>query len=486
MSIRNNKKYDPDFIEQLRKSPESENIEFKKNYNGHKAIGEYISGLANATALSGDKYAYMTWGIDDTTREIVGTRFKPSTKMVKELQLEKWLRKYLSNGVQFNFYELEVDGKNVVLLEVSPALQAPVSFERKRFDRIGESLTLLAPGREQQLWSILKDDHFEDQIARDRVNDEEVLNLLDIDEYFNLLDDQQVPTDKNRVLKFLERDGLIASDFGQWNITNLGAILLARNLADFPSLERKAVRVIQYEGKGKTKFLKEGEAIRGYAVGINELLDYIEDQLPMEDAVQGGVRKSVQKFPIKEAIRELVANALIHQDFSIAGTGPTVEIFDDRIEITNPGKPLIDTQQFVNEHPRSRNEKLAREMRLFKICEERGSGIDRVIAEIELRQLPAPTFESTGNSTRVKLFSFRPTQMMSKSEINRACYWHACLKYAESDHLTNASLRARFGIEDKNKATVSRHIREAVKAGLIKPFDKDASKKTMRYVPFWA
>ena len=96
------------------------------------------------------------------------------------------------------------------------------------------------------------------------------------------------------------------------------------------------------------------------------------------------------------AVRELVANALIHQDFFVTGAGPMVEIFDDRIEITNPGEPLVDTQRFVDTPPRSRNEALASLMRRFRICEERGSGIDKVVLQVELFQLPAPLFETPG------------------------------------------------------------------------------------------
>ena len=84
-----------------------------------------------------------------------------------------------------------------------------------------------------------------------------------------------------------------------------------------------------------------------------------------------------------------MANALIHQDFSLTGTGPTVEIFADRIEVTNPGTPLIDTLRFIDEPPQSRNETLAATMRRLNICEERGSGIDKVISQVELYQLPA-------------------------------------------------------------------------------------------------
>ena len=100
------------------------------------------------------------------------------------------------------------------------------------------------------------------------------------------------------------------------------------------------------------------------------------------------------------AVRELVANALIHQDFSITGAGPMVEIFEGRIEVTNPGEPLVATDRFLDSPPKSRNESLASLMRRFRICEERGSGIDKVVSQIELYQLPPPLFEVPPGSTR--------------------------------------------------------------------------------------
>lgn len=186
------------------------------------------------------------------------------------------------------------------------------------------------------------------------------------------------------------------------------------------------------------------------------------------------------------AVRELVANALIHQDFFVTGAGPMVEIFADRIEITNPGEPLVETLRFVDTPPKSRNEGLASLMRRFRICEERGSGIDKVIAQVELFQLPAPLFEVPESFTRVMLFAHRPLSQMDKADRIRACYLHACLKWVMRDFLTNGSLRERFGVEERNKAIVSRYIREAVDAGMIRPFDEDAARKLMKYVPYWA
>ena len=163
-----------------------------------------------------------------------------------------------------------------------------------------------------------------------------------------------------------------------------------------------------------------------------------------------------------------------------------VEIFDDRMEITNPGEPLVDTRRFVDTPPKSRNEALASLMRRFRICEERGSGIDKVVAQVELYQLPAPCFEAPEGFTRAVLFAHRPLARMDKADRIRACYLHACLKRVMRDYLTNASLRERFGVEERNKATISRYIREAVEDGAIKLFDEEAAKNQRKYVPYWA
>lgn len=187
------------------------------------------------------------------------------------------------------------------------------------------------------------------------------------------------------------------------------------------------------------------------------------------------------------AVRELVANAIVHQDLSITGTSPTVEIFTDRVEITNPGSPLIEPLRFIDEPPRSRNEDTAALLRRLKICEERGSGIDKVIFNIELFQLPAPEFRVTNNSVVATLFSARKLNEMDRADKIRACYQHACLRYVSREVMTNASFRKRLGIEDQNYATASRIIADAIEAGLVKPRDpENTSRKHASYVPFWA
>ena len=268
-------------------------------------------------------------------------------------------------------------------------------------------------------------------------------------------------------------------------MTNLGLMLFAKNLRNLPSLHRKAIRVIQYRGCSRIDTLREQAGNRGYASGFEGLIQFTNSLLPSNEVIEAALRKTVPRFP-ELAVRELVANALIHQDFFVTGAGPMVEIFEDRIEITNPGEPLVDTERFVDSPPSSRNELLASVMRRIGICEERGSGWDKVVLQSEVYQLPPPLVEVVGGHTRVVLFAPRPLSSMDRTDRVRAVYLHACLRYVNREYVTNTSIRQRFGIEVRNSAKASRLIAESVEQGVIAPDDPTSAPKLMRYVPWWA
>ena len=84
------------------------------------------------------------------------------------------------------------------------------------------------------------------------------------------------------------------------------------------------------------------------------------------------------------------------------------------------------------------------------------------------------------------LFAHRPLTKIDKADRIRAVYLHARLRYVNREHMTNTTVRERFGIELKNSAIASRLIREAVDADVVLPYDPDAAPKLMRYIPFWA
>jgi len=165
---------------------------------------------------------------------------------------------------------------------------------------------------------------FEQQMAAENQSEEQILKLLDYPAYFDLT---QLPLPDNRagILNALNADRLIVkSDSGQWHIFNLGAVLFAKQLNDFPHLARKAVRVVLYKGNNRIETIREITGNKGYATGFEGLIGFINNLLPENEVIGQALRKSVPMFP-ELAIRELVANAIIHQDFTISGTGPMID-----------------------------------------------------------------------------------------------------------------------------------------------------------------
>lgn len=465
---------------------ETEWLEFKVNNGDSQMIGENISALSNSARIAGEDFGFLVWGVEDGTHRIVGTAFDPATVRVGNEPLETWLTRQVHPQIHFEFESLTISGTRIVVLTIEPAISEPVKFNGVEYIRVGPSTRELArnPDRARRLWRAFDRRGWAAGIARERLLDEEVLSLLDYPSYFQLLG-LRLPEDRTRILEALASDRLIARMAGSWSITNLGGSLFARRLADFPSLARKTFRVIRYRGSNRLETIKEQIGGRGYAAGFEGLIEYVNGLLPTSEEIGAALRATNAVYP-PLVIRELVANALVHQDFGVTGAGPMVEIFDDRVEISNPGQPLIDKERLVDAPPRSRNEELASLLRRMGICEERGSGWDKVAAEIDSHRLPAPEVTTTDETMRVTLLAQRPFAEMTGEERSAAVYLHSCLNQVSRRNTTNRSVRERFGIEERNKATASRLLRDAVARGLIAPYDRAASPRLMRYVPYWA
>lgn len=463
-------------------------IEFKHNNYNPQEIGEYVSALSNTAALFNQEHAFMIWGVDDATHDIVGTTFHPQAEKIKGQSLDLWISTQLDPQVQFYFHTTTIEGKSIVLLEIGRAFSTPVKFRSEDYIRIDSHKKKLKdfPDTERELWAIFSRTPFEIMTAMENVSGDFVLRELDFAAYFEMLS-QDLPSDKPKILEALVEDGMIVkSETGNYNITNMGAILFAKRLSDFPSLSRKAVRVIKYEGNDRISAAsKEQIECKGYANGFEGLISYINNLLPNNEVLGQALRRVVPMYP-EIAVRELVANAIIHQNFFMQGTSPLIEIFNDRLEITNPGAPLIDQARFVDHPPVSRNEKLASFMRRIGVCEERGSGYDKVVFQTEFYQLPAPEIEIYNDHTKVILYAHKAFAKMSKDDRYRACYLHACLKRVNRDVMTNSSLRDRFKIDAKNSSMITRLLNETCALGLIKISPDSTSDKNRKYLPFWA
>lgn len=474
-------------LEELVKQPkESEWVEFKESFHSPEEIGKQISALANGASINNQQFGYLVFGVQDSPQTVVGTHFKFSKKKKGNEELENWVMTRLNPRIDFKYYEFTYQGREVVLLEIPPADGQPVRFSNIAYIRIGSYSRKLIdfPEKEKKLWDKKLVKAFEKGIALRHIEEADIVSLLDTQGYFELIN-LPYPSSRKSVIDRMVKEKFVVKQTAGYSITNLGAILFAKDIGRFATLARKAVRVIVYNGKNRINTEREQIGTKGYAVGYEGLVNWINDQLPANEEIGKIFRKEVRLYP-EIGIRELVANAIIHQDFSETGTGPMIEIFSDRIEFTSPGLPLITVARFIDEF-QSRNESLAAFLRRIGICEEKGSGIDKVVFNAELYQLPAPDFQIKEKHTKVILYSYKDLGDMDKKDKIRACYQHACLRYVSNEKMTNQSLRERFNIQEHNAAIASRIIKDTLTTELIKEDDPESkSRKYAKYIPFWA
>lgn len=443
-------------------------------------LAQHISAFANYAGGG-----FLVFGVDNG--QIIGINNGDCEEIVKTLG--NIARQNLIPPIVLDHTAIEYQSKNLLFVKIDEAIEKPIHLRKGSiYDSYIRSAGQTRRMEKTEIANLIAQSQglrFEDGIAISGLTAEDVLKRIDFTVYFDLAE-RSLPNGNEAILDVLCADRLVRKNGELFDIINLGAILFAKNIEEFGNLSRKAVRVIIYEGKDRLKTIKELDGKKGYASGFESLIGFINNLLPTNEVIKTALRTDVKMYP-EIAIRELVANALIHQDFYITGTGPMVEIFSDRIEITNPGQPLIDTLRLLDSPPQSRNEKLASIMRRFKICEERGSGIDKVVFQSEFFQLPAPDFIKSENHFKAILFAHRKFSAMNKKDRIRACYLHCCLKHVSGDRMNNTSLRERFQIEEKNYPIASGIISDTIEVGLIKPFDPDnKSKRYVVYVPFWA
>lgn len=467
---------------------ETEWLEFKVNNGEPHEIGEYISALSNSACIHEKEKGYLVFGVKDKSPTIVGTDVKPSIMKKGNEDFEPWLNRLLNPRIEFIIHEFSYEGKNITLFEIQPTHYGPVKFNGKEWIRIGTHNKSLSdyPEKEKKLWQIASRYSFEKEIAKQGCSSDDVLKLLDYTNYFKLTE-QRLPDNRKGILeKLCEEHIIIQRGNDRFDIANLGALLFATNLKDFSPLDRKAPRVVIYKDNTRNNILRQQQKLEGYALSFKALIDIINASLPENEHIGKALRTKEKLYP-EIAIREFVANALIHQDLTVRNEGPKIEIFSDRIEISNPGKPLIDTDRFIDARPKARNADLGQLMYRMGMCEQLGSGVKRALSAIELFQLPAPDFKTAHEHTIVTMYAHKILNEMNQDDRIRICYQHAVLRYVNNQEMTNASLRERLSIEDKNSSIASRLIRETSNAGKIKRSDPESNtRKHVKYVPYWA
>ncbi|MCB9856626.1 MAG: putative DNA binding domain-containing protein [Phycisphaerales bacterium] len=453
---------------------EHQRLEFKeaKTQFDSRKLNEYCVAIANEGG------GHLILGVaDKPPRPIVGTSaVSDPTAMAEKL--------FHSLGFRVDIEEVyHRDGRVVVFHIPSRPRGSAFHLDGRYLMRSGECLV---PMSEDQLRRIFKEgepDWLEEHSITG-LESQQVVDLLDTHTYFELLG-LPYPTSQSGVIDRLLGERLIDEAGSLIAIRRLGGLLLAKRLHDFPDISRKAPRVVVYSGTSKLETRLDQSGTKGYAVGFQGLVRFVNQQLPQNEIIENAIRKEVKLVP-EIVLRELIANALIHQDLTIGGASVMIEVYSDRIEISNPGKPVVPVERFIDGYL-SRNERLADVMRRMGICEEKSSGIDRVVQAAEAYQLPAPDFHAEQHRTIVTLHGPQALKDMDRNDRIRACYQHCALKRVMAQSMTNETLRERFRLSEKKSATASQIIAATIEAGLIKLDDRvGTSRKYARYLPFWA
>lgn len=410
---------DIDRLRQYLAENESRQLEFKR------ATTQFDSTklMRYCCALSCEGGGKMVFGVSDD-KQVVGTQaFADPAKTEHDI--------HNRIGLRCTFETLQADGKRVLILHIPRSVVGhPTSYEGRYWMRSGESLAPMSPERLRELLNEGAPSYLDENEPGTHSWDEIKL-LPAVERYYELIG-SRMPGEETQIrdflrMHFVERTAFDASLF---YIRRLGAITLARSLNDFPDVEHHTIRVMRLRGTSITDMVFDRTYSKGYAVVFDDVIDQINALLPVNEDFADGLRDEHRDFSLV-AVREIVVNACVHQDFMEHG------------------------------------------------------GIDRALENIEKQQTDAPEFIVKTRSTTVELREGRFEDMGMKERVN-AAYLHCCLQTAKGGFLTNSSLRERFGLSKAKTAVTSQVIAAAVDAGLIflDPATK-GSRRTARYLPFY-
>jgi ATP-dependent DNA helicase RecG len=454
---------------------ETEHIEFKEAKN-QIDFGE-LCGYS--VAIGNEGGGHLLLGIANAPpRPVVGSRAIENPRKTASQVFQKV-------GFRVDIEAVAHPQGRVVVVQI-PSRPNGTAFhlEGKYLMRSGSSLVPMTEDRLRKIFLEGEPDWLEEAAVAE-LSAAGVLEILDTDTLFRLLK-LPYPTRPAGVKEKLVSMRLVdRQSRDTYAVRRVAGILLAQKLAAFPELELKAARVVVYGDSSKVgRTIVDRTFTRGYAVEFQRLVKFI-NRHTQQEIVRDALRHEMRMVP-EIAVRETIANALVHQDIKLRGGSVMVEVFSDRVEISNPGEPVVPVDRFIDCY-RSRNERLTALMRSMRICEERSMGIDLVVSAAESHQLPAPDFRVAGVRTIVTVYGPRRFEEMDREDRVRACYQHCVLKYVNNERMTNQSLRERFKLPEHKSAIVSQIITAAIDAKKIRLDEKvGTSRRFARYIPEWA
>lgn len=396
-------------IKEFIKEKESQTLEFKKSLAEEKEILETVSAFANKEG--GKILVGIEENKDGSIKEITGIEIKG--KIIENLTNEI---KQNTDPVIFPSIKVErMEGKGVLSIEIKESPSKPVFAKEKAFKRVGRSNLKLTA---EEIRNQAKDGvgySFTELVCKEAkledIDEEKVKWFLkEARRQRNLSLEEDLPVKEVLIrLKLLKKGGL----------TNAAVLLFGKG----PIFLQSEVKCIKFSGNEPTKPYVDFQTLEG---NIFDLIDKAEDFVlrNVKKAiwlVPGQVQREERYEYPPDAIREAVVNAIAHRDYALPSK-VQIRIFDDYIEIWNPGrlpegwkvKKLKQKHESIPKNPL-----LFKQLFWVKYVEDVGGGIIDIINECKKWGIPEPEFEDSGTSIILTLRkSVITEELMDKAGLN--------------------------------------------------------------------
>lgn len=450
------------FTEAIQRQSESENVEFKDARGGIPSdLWKPISAFSNSPGGG-----IIFFGIVEnqiTKNFSIPGQIDLATLQSKIVTL---IQQKMKNVGLYSLKIFKYESKDILALLISecPQEQKPCYFidlgmPRGAYIRVGNSNRQIT---EEELRSFLR---YSPEYKYDRVPVEATFEMLSVNKIKQYLAKSAKRTGRlfNEDLPFekiLKNVGVVIEKKNVYLPTLAGYMIFAKDIPQkLEDLSRYTVRCVRYAGLSPSSAIIDQQDILGTVdQQIDESQKFILRNIAFKAQIIGTKRVERYEYP-ENALREVLANALIHRDYIVTGTYIHVNIFADRIEVSNPGTlPPGVTIENLKESQFSRNEIIANLMRGLDYMEEFGRGIDLIYARMREWQLVEPLFKNKSNMFKVTLLGEKFKELNER----QIKIWH----YLQDNNQITASIAHEL-FPKISRASINNDLKRLVELELI-------------------
>jgi ATP-dependent DNA helicase RecG len=449
--------------EAIKLGSETSSVEFKDARGGFpKDTWKTVSAFSHRPSGG-----YIVFGVkEDRTNNTIEVTGTDHVAMLQE-RMGDLVSAHMSVVIRPEYFPMSINGKAVLVVYIAecpdqfkPYYYKAVGMPNGAYVRDGNTDRKITDEEMRRFLDNAKLSKFDSTQASDTKLDE-----LSVPKIYELLARMGQRTKRDARIEEIGFDLLknlgIADTFTGGNFpTVAGFLIFAKDKPQLKkSFNRYVVRCVKYKGSNVATDIIDKADIDGT---LNEQIDamqkFILRNIRTSAQIVGTKRVERYEYPEK-AIREIVANAVIHRDYRITETYTQLNIFEDRLEVFNPGcLPPGVTVENIRDAQVSRNEIIAARLKDLDYLEEYGRGIDIVFTETERWGLLPPIFKNTTNSFKVIL----PGEKLSQLNDRQFRIWDYLVEYKKITATTCAEM-----LPDVSRATINNDLSKMQELGLI-------------------